>query len=129
MAIVFNLLKHTNRCFALKPSLSIIPTLLQYLDHTSMVECVISNKSDDTQDQQKPLRELIQIALERYFSHLDKNMPPKAVYQMVIEETEIPLFQATLAYTNGNQCQAAEILGISRSTLRKKIKHYHLTNI
>jgi len=75
----------------------------------------------------KPLRKLIQKALESYFAHIDKDMPPKGVYQMVMEETEIPLLETTLAYTQGNQCQAAEILGISRSTLRKKLQQHNLS--
>lgn len=74
----------------------------------------------------KPLYTLIRTALDNYFAHLDKNMPPKNIYQMVMEEAEIPLLESTLAYTKGNQCLAAEILGISRSTLRKKLKQYRL---
>jgi Fis family transcriptional regulator len=41
-------------------------------------------------------------------------------------EVERPLLSAVLGYTNGNQCEAAEILGINRGTLRKKLKAYKL---
>jgi DNA-binding protein Fis len=78
---------------------------------------------------QKPLRHLIQRALEDYFSHTDKEMPPKEVYRMVIEETEIPLLKATLAYTAGNQYKAAAVLGMSRNTLRKKLKQHNLSEL
>jgi Fis family transcriptional regulator len=44
----------------------------------------------------------------------------------VIGEVEKPLFRAVLTYTNGNQSEAAEILGINRGTLRKKLKDYKL---
>ena len=46
--------------------------------------------------------------------------------QLVIGEVEKPLFRAVLTYTNGNQSEAAEILGINRGTLRKKLKDYKL---
>jgi len=41
-------------------------------------------------------------------------------------EVEKPLFRTIMDYTDGNQSQAAEILGINRGTLRKKLKHYKL---
>lgn len=74
----------------------------------------------------QPLRELVRKSLDNYFAHMGKETPPKDVYGLVMNETEIPLLEATLAYTNGNQCEAAKILGISRSTLRKKLEKYHL---
>jgi len=45
---------------------------------------------------------------------------------MLLAEVEAPLFKTTLEHTNGNQSQAAEILGINRGTLRKKLKTYGL---
>jgi Fis family transcriptional regulator len=45
---------------------------------------------------------------------------------MLMTEVEVPLLKATLAHTNGNQSRAAEILGINRGTLRKKLKLYGL---
>jgi len=44
----------------------------------------------------------------------------------VISEVELPLFEAIMRYTRGNQSKAAQILGINRSTLRKKLEHYGL---
>jgi Fis family transcriptional regulator len=46
----------------------------------------------------------------------------------VLGEVEPPLFNAVLEYTQGNQTAAAAILGISRATLRKKLKQYQLLN-
>jgi len=51
---------------------------------------------------------------------------PTALYDLVIGEVEPPLFQTVMDYTQGNQTLAAEILGINRATLRKKLKHYSL---
>lgn len=45
---------------------------------------------------------------------------------MVLNEVEVPLLEAVLSYTGGNQTQAAEVLGINRGTLRKKLKEYNL---
>ena len=65
-------------------------------------------------------------ALEGYFHKLNGHKPGD-LYQLVIGEVEKPLFTAVLEYTNGNQSEAAEILGINRGTLRKKLKTYNLT--
>ena len=43
-----------------------------------------------------------------------------------MSEVELPLFRTVLEHTDGNQSQAAEILGINRATLRKKLKQYQL---
>ncbi|MFT3742353.1 MAG: helix-turn-helix domain-containing protein [Gammaproteobacteria bacterium] len=74
-----------------------------------------------------PLREYVRRALENYFSCLDPDMLPTQLLDLVIEEVEAPLVEVTLKYLQGNQCKAAELLGISRSTLRKKIKQYQIS--
>ena len=74
----------------------------------------------------KSLCMLTDEALCTYFSHLN-GYKPGDLYQLVIGEVEKPLFSAVLKYTNGNQSEAAEILGINRGTLRKKLKSYKLT--
>ena len=82
--------------------------------------------SEQTNMANKSLRELVEKALENYFAHIGNHIHPRNVYQMVLEEIEIPLFRATLAYTKSNQSLAAEILGINRNTLRKKLQNYKL---
>lgn len=74
----------------------------------------------------KPLCMLTDEALRNYFSHLN-GCKPGELYQLVLGEVEKPLFNAVLNYTNGNQSEAAEILGINRGTLRKKLKSYKIT--
>lgn len=73
----------------------------------------------------KPLSTLTGEALDGYFNRLNGHKPGD-LYQLVIGEVEKPLLQATLEYTNGNQSEAAEILGINRGTLRKKLRTYKL---
>jgi Fis family transcriptional regulator len=51
---------------------------------------------------------------------------PGDLYELVLGEVELPLFSSVMNYTQGNQSRAAEILGINRATLRKKLKHYYL---
>lgn len=73
-----------------------------------------------------PLREQVQAALADYFRRLDGHPPPLNFYQLVLQQVEPPLLDTVLAHTGGNQSKAAEILGISRATLRKKLRHYGL---
>jgi Fis family transcriptional regulator len=65
-------------------------------------------------------------ALRVYFTQLNGHKPGD-LYDLVLGEVERPLFTAVLRYTNGNQREAADILGINRGTLRKKLKSYKLT--
>jgi Fis family transcriptional regulator len=71
------------------------------------------------------LSSLTDECLHNYFENLNGHKPGD-LYQLVIGEVEKPLFRAVLRYTNGNQSEAAEILGINRGTLRKKLKDYKL---
>ena len=73
----------------------------------------------------KPLSTLTDEALRGYFASLNGHKPGD-LYQLVIGEVERPLLNAVMSYTNGNQSEAAEILGINRGTLRKKLKTYNL---
>lgn len=71
------------------------------------------------------LRESVQQSVEQYFKNLD-GAPAGNLYNLVLDEVEEPLLKAVLAYTKGNQSKAAIILGLSRGTLRKKMKKYGL---
>lgn len=75
------------------------------------------------QRKDEPLSDCVRSALDSYFTHLNGHSINK-LHQMVIEEVERPLFQTTMAHTGGNQSKAAALLGISRSTLRKKLAYY-----
>ena len=62
-------------------------------------------------------------ALDGYFKDLDGEKP-SAVYNMVMDCVERPLLETILHYSQGNQTHAAEVLGINRNTLRKKMKDH-----
>ncbi len=64
-------------------------------------------------------------ALENYFHDLDGELPSN-VYDMVLKIVERPMLEVTLQQANGNQTLAAEMLGINRNTLRKKILEHQL---
>ena len=64
--------------------------------------------------------------LNRYFRDLDGETP-HAIYAMVIASVERPMLEVVMKRALGNQTLAAEILGISRSTLRRKLAEHHLT--
>jgi Fis family transcriptional regulator, factor for inversion stimulation protein len=78
----------------------------------------------DTMESQ-PLKHYVHQSLETYFAHLD-GQTPSNLYNLFMVEVEIPLIKYVLQYVGNNQCKAARMLGISRSTLRKKMKEYNL---
>lgn len=59
--------------------------------------------------------------LKRYFDLHGGALPPPGVYQRVLREVELPLIEIALDATGGNQAKCADLLGINRNTLRKKI--------
>jgi two-component system nitrogen regulation response regulator GlnG len=60
--------------------------------------------------------------LSRYFGEFGNGLPPPGLYQRILHEVEVPLISAALGATRGNQIKAAELLGLNRNTLRKKIR-------
>ncbi len=74
-----------------------------------------------------PLRTQTAAALDAYFTNLNGDHPGH-LYDLVLREVEEPLFRAVLDYVDGNQSRAAEVLGMNRGTLRKKLRAYQLTD-
>jgi Fis family transcriptional regulator len=73
----------------------------------------------------RPLSTLTDDALRSYLTSLNGHKPAE-LYKLVMGEVEKPLFKTVMEYAGGNQCRAAEILGINRGTLRKKLIAYKL---
>ncbi len=59
--------------------------------------------------------------LKRYFDLHGGNLPPEGLYDRILREIEAPLIEISLDATGGNQARCADLLGINRNTLRKKI--------
>jgi Fis family transcriptional regulator len=72
-----------------------------------------------------PLSEHVRAAVEEYFTQLDGHSSGD-LYSLVMKEVDKPLIETTLSYCGFNQSKAAIVLGISRSTLRKKMALYDL---
>ncbi len=73
----------------------------------------------------RPLRSVTEEAINNYFANLNGHKPAE-LYDLVINEVEGPLLKAVMQYTGGNQSRAAEVLGINRGTLRKKLRIHDL---
>jgi Fis family transcriptional regulator len=71
------------------------------------------------------LSDAISESLDEYFMHLD-GQPPHAIYDMVLGCVEKPMLEYVLNKVGGNQSKAAEMLGLNRNTLRKKMAEYGL---
>jgi Fis family transcriptional regulator len=74
---------------------------------------------------QHELAKCVTDSLEQYFRDLDGEKPA-AIYDMVLKSIERPMLELVLAKAGSNQTLAAEMLGINRNTLRKKIAQHKI---
>ena len=72
-------------------------------------------------DTAQSLADTVEQHLQRYFDLHGDDLPPPGLYDRIMRETERPLIQIALDACNGNQLRCAELLGMNRNTLRKKI--------
>ena len=68
------------------------------------------------------IAEAVEMNMQKYFASFGEELPPAGLYHRVLEEVEYPLILACLTATKGNQIKAAELLGLNRNTLRKKVR-------
>ena len=73
-----------------------------------------------------PLSAYVKQSVEVYFSQLSDH-DAVDLHALVISEVEKPLLEAALAHSGYNQTKTAKVLGLSRSTLRKKLEHYGIS--
>ena len=74
---------------------------------------------------QQSLSSHVEQAVRQYFSTLAEEEPTQ-LYEIMLSQLEKPLLKVVLEQTRGNQSRTAEILGLNRGTLRKKLKTYNL---
>ena len=90
------------------------------------VEREFPNSQIDSNVEEESLSESVDAHIKRYFEALKGGMPAPGLYSRVLREVEYPLIMATLEVTRGNQVRAADILGVNRNTLRKKIRDLNI---
>lgn len=71
------------------------------------------------------LSDVVRQMIEQYLQS-QGDMVGKNLYQLIIKEVELPLLEVTLKKMRGNKTKAAEVLGINRNTLHKKMQEYKL---
>ncbi|HEY0633983.1 MAG TPA: DNA-binding transcriptional regulator Fis [Gammaproteobacteria bacterium] len=72
-----------------------------------------------------PFNGCVRKALQKYLADLGEH-PVGNLYELMLSEVEKPLLETVLAHVQGNQTRAAEMLGINRGTLRKKMAQYDI---
>ena len=73
------------------------------------------------------LTDSLHFHLNNYFKSHGGGLPPNGLYERVMREVELPLIELSLEATRGNQIKAAELLGVNRNTLRKKIRELDIS--
>ena len=97
----------------------------EVIEATTVEEELARRPNSSTTFQVDPGEKLsgsVQQHLQRYFDMHGNDLPAPGLYHRILKEIELPLFAITLSATQGNQIKAAELLGINRNTLRKKIR-------
>lgn len=90
-----------------------------------LVEGAAVRGADAVAQTEQPLHEQVEAALRRYLCDLNGNTP-SSLYNLVLAQVEPPLLRVVLEHAGGNRSRAADMLGINRNTLRKKLQHYGL---
>ncbi|MDF7676952.1 helix-turn-helix domain-containing protein [Neisseriaceae bacterium ESL0693] len=80
---------------------------------------------DESQQNSMSIAQCIEINVRQYFADLDGEIP-YAVYDMVLQQVELPLLRCVMDICEHNQTRAAQMLGLNRNTLRKKLMQYQL---
>ncbi len=83
-------------------------------------------KESESMLNENEIARYVRKAMDDYFKDLDGEDPSCAVYDMVMNCVEKPLIEIVLQHAGGNQTRAAELLGLNRNTLRKKIQQHRI---
>ena len=102
-------------CLTAKDAVISLAEVKQALSNQPEINAVLFNEKSDR------LASDVDRHLRRYFDLHGSQLPPAGVYRRILKEVEFPLFTIALDATNGNQAKCADLLGINRNTLRKKI--------
>ena len=78
----------------------------------------------DVQQHNEALTQQVIGAVKGYLTAVSNKDANLNLYQLIVEEVEAPLFRTVMEMTRYNQSKAARVLGVSRGTLRTKLKRY-----
>jgi two-component system nitrogen regulation response regulator GlnG len=106
------------RLAALYPQETITAAVIE----AELASPVLSLGSREESAAEEGLSAAVERHLASYFSGFADGLPPAGLYHRILREVEYPLLTAALAATRGNQIRAADLLGVNRNTLRKKIR-------
>ncbi|MET0539590.1 MAG: nitrogen regulation protein NR(I) [Xanthobacteraceae bacterium] len=106
------------RLAALYPQETISASVIE----TELSQPGVSPAEDDNGKAEQGLGAAVERHLAKYFASFGDALPPPGLYHRILREMEHPLLSVTLAATRGNQIRAADLLGVNRNTLRKKIR-------
>ena len=82
--------------------------------------------SEDCGINENDIAKHVRKALNDYFKDLDGEEPSCSIFTMVMNCVEKPLIETVMHHADGNQTRAADLLGINRNTLRKKILEHDI---
>lgn len=85
-----------------------------------------AQKNVDNAVCRKSLSESVSECIDDYFRCLNGHKPSE-LYTTILDQIEPPLLRATLRYCEHNQSRAAEVLGLNRATLRKKMRQHNIS--
>ncbi|NVJ66501.1 MAG: DNA-binding transcriptional regulator Fis [Gammaproteobacteria bacterium] len=94
-------------------------------DNNSTQESVTASNFNPNPTSGATLREHVAISMQNYLQQMN-GQPLNEVYDLVLTQVEEPLLRAIMEHTRNNQTKAAQVLGLNRGTLRKKLKRYNL---
>jgi two-component system nitrogen regulation response regulator GlnG len=114
------------RIAALRPEETLTAAIIEE-ELASIVRPPIAPSAHHAEPGERPLSDLVEQHLAGYFAGFGRDLPPPNLYDRILAQVEKPLIIATLSATRGNQIKAAELLGLNRNTLRKKIRDLDIT--
>lgn len=87
----------------------------------------VASSAFELKPKNQPLHDSVRQALENFLAEV-KGKLPSNLFDLILAEVEAPLLESVMDYTKNNQSRAAKLLGLSRGTLRKKLKKYGMLN-
>ncbi len=94
-------------------------------DNNISQESANGSEFNQNQTSGSTLREHVALSMQSYLKQMN-GQPLNEVYDLVLTQVEEPLLNAIMEHTRNNQTKAAQVLGLNRGTLRKKLKRYNL---